>query len=89
MINVLISPGERNLIADIREIAYGEIYEANAEKPSNLSSMPLSEKEAKLIRALRDNSKIDKIIIHDNEPASAEITGVTQGGRKYLKKLRF
>lgn len=89
MKKITISPDEHAIIADIREIAFGEIYEATSKKLYNLTTVPLTEKEAGLIMALREYKQIDKIVVHDNEPTAAEITGVTERGLKYLKKIRF
>ena len=88
MIRLLISSDEKNLIADIREIAFGEIFEVKTEK-GRLLDIEVTRQEANLIKALRDHGCLDKIIIHDNTPVSAEKVGTTTRGRKYLKKLRF
>jgi len=88
MIRLLISPDERNLIADIREIAFGEIFEVKAGS-GYLINADVTHREANLIKVLRDHGSLDKIIVHDNEPVSAEKTETTTRGRKYLKKLRF
>jgi hypothetical protein len=88
MIRLLISPDERNLIADIREIAFGEIFDVKAAS-GRLLDAEVTHKEANLIKALRDHGCLDKIIVHDNAPVSAEKAETTTRGRKYLKKLRF
>jgi hypothetical protein len=86
---MLISQNEQYLLSDIREIAYGDFFDVEITKGGAITNREVSPKEAGLLRAVREYGKLDKIVVHDNEPVSAEAMTKTQSGRKCLKRLRF
>lgn len=89
MIRLSLSVPETELLDDILEVAYGEIYKIEIAKVKPNRVVPLSQHTFNFVKELRRHGKFDKLIIHDSEPVSAEYPDTTGNGRRCLKKIRF
>ena len=89
MIHFYCSENECQLIEDILAIGYGEIYHVSLEVGAPYGMLKVDPHTVELIRLLRNGVKFDRVIIHDSAPSIGELAGVTQGGRRYLQKVKF
>ena len=86
---MVISETERDLLEAIEEVGYGELYDIRAGEDRPLIERPLSERQMAFIRDLRRKTRFNRLIIHDSEPAMAEIDGETSNRLRCLKKIKY
>ena len=89
MVKLVISETEKDILAAIEEVGYGEIYEVHAGGDKPLIERTLTDREMSFIRNLRRKTLFNKLIIHDSEPTMAEIDGETFNRLRCLKKIKF
>lgn len=88
MIKFRMSEQEADLILDIRDLTYGELHDILFRTGRQID-FEITPKEAALLRALRETKKLDTIIVHDSEPATALVKTKTPRGRECTKKIKF
>jgi hypothetical protein len=93
LISLAVSKAEAELLDDIAEIGYGELYGVEAIGGSlegEVGSLRrISPRAVAFLKALRRGERFDKVIIHDGEPVMAESEGTTRSGRGCLAKTKF
>lgn len=89
LVNFNVTCGELEIIEDIKAISYGEIYSL-VDQPGNRDiNTDVTEKTRSFILYLREKKFIEKLIIHDREPALSEIGTKTANGRECMIKRKF
>ena len=89
VINFYCSEDEYQLIEDILAIGYGEIYHVSLDVGPPYGMLKVDPHTVEFLRLLRSGVKFDRVIIHDSAPSIGELAGLTQGGRRYLQKVKF
>ena len=91
MLSFSITKHEQQIIEDIEEVGYGEIYGIHPLDEVEIPDIPITKHEAfkELISELRKNNRFDRIIIHGSLPAYGVFQTVTEGGRSCVKKFKF
>jgi hypothetical protein len=85
-----VTQSEVILLEDIEEIGgYGELYQVLLKKELPTIPTSLSQKEHSMIKLLRLGGILQRLVIHDSEPTYAEVRGVSKGGFRYLKRIKF
>lgn len=89
MVNLNITATEWEILQDIKEIGYGELYNLVSINGPKDVNVDVTEKTAGFIKYFRRQEVIRLLIIHDSEPALAEIDTLTEHGRGCSKKHKF
>jgi hypothetical protein len=89
MLRYAVSKAEAALIGEIEQICYGEILDLLAVRDPLDRNFSGTQRQLNFLKALRQEGKLDRVIIHDGEPAAAEIQGLTRGGFRFIRKLKF
>lgn len=90
-----ISLTEKEILQDFEDLGYGEIYDIELPKPGNndtssqVFDRTVSRKAYNFIQLLRHNGSFKRVVVHDEEPISAEAMGITRHKRKCLIKVKF
>lgn len=84
-----VTPEEKDLIDDVRDLQYGEIYDIELDKggqPNILVS--LSRPQHELVKLIREGMRFfHSVKVHQGEPAYAEVPGQTKRGKYRCKRL--
>lgn len=89
MVSYCASANELELLDDIEEVAYGEIYDVKHTAGEPATTVQVSEKTRNFFKILKDTGHVTKVVIHDGEPTMAEFFGVTPSGLQCLKKMKM
>lgn len=89
MLRYPVSEAEAALISEIEEICYGEILNLLAAQQPPDRSFSGTQRQLNFLKALRLEGRLDRVIIHDGEPTAAEVGGLTRGGFRCIRKLKF
>lgn len=87
MIRLALSNTEKDLLRIIRKLEFGEAFELERQLAPAVSVEELQPKERAFIELARQRA-IQRLIVHNGEPTSAEFP-VSLDGIKCLKKVRF
>ena len=92
MVTFQCTPQEVNIIEDIEEVGYGELFDVV--KPNDIHmgiQIEVIKHEAfqLLLKELRTQEAFDRIIIHGSLPAYGILAGRTKGGHLCVKKFKF
>jgi hypothetical protein len=82
-----VTSAEFALLKVIREVDYGEIYDVSLAYTTPLVKVSVTPATRDMIEAVR-KYQVDKLIIHQGEPVSAEIE-LDTGQFRYRKKIKF
>jgi hypothetical protein len=88
MVRLALSEIEFALIEEIRDFGYGDIFEIDVPPAVPTKVYELDQQECNLIRALRLNGKLDRLVVHDGLPSIAE-KKCTVRGKPANKKIKF
>jgi hypothetical protein len=89
MVTFFATENEISLIEDIEEVGYGELYNLDHTSQPATQQVEITYKTQTFLKALRIIQKVSRLIVHDSEPALLEYRGVTEHGRRCLKKMKF
>lgn len=91
MVTLYVTEYERNIIEDIEEIGYGEIFDIHHLFGGPEPSIQIVKHEAfkYLFQALREQGSFNKVIIHGSLPAYGVKEDTTEGGHSCVKKFKF
>ncbi len=91
MIQFMVSKDEQEILADIEDIGYGELYDVRLSAENSLdTAQQVSEQTARFLRFMRSKRSIARLIIHDSEPSMAEYVGWAQSKKRLcLRKKKF
>jgi hypothetical protein len=89
MIPLAVTRYEQELLEDIEEIAYGELYNVQVERETPTKVIELPERFARLLKEIRRGKQFVKLVIHESEPTIGEYWSITGHGRKCLVKIKF
>jgi len=92
MVTFSCTPQEVDIIEDIEEVGYGELFDVV--KPDDIHkgvTIEVTKHEAfqLLLKELRNQEAFNKVIIHGSLPAYGTFEGHTEGGRLCVKKFKF
>mgnify|MGYP001049408314 CR=1 FL=1 len=85
---MLISNAEKDLIMTIREVEYGELYDILIVKQKPQNEVGMRRGNVKLIKCIRENPEVEKIVIHEGEAKQVEVLGKSNDFR-YRRKIRL
>lgn len=89
MVDFLATPSEQSLIADLDEIGFGEIYQAEF-KEGDRKTIRIDRKIKDALLAIRAAGKVQKAIIHESRITMIEYrTTAPNSGLRCLKKMKF
>jgi hypothetical protein len=89
MLRYSVSANEMELLGDIEDVAFGEIFSVSLETQKPTRVIDVSEKAVTMIKLLRRGAICTRLVIHDSEPSMAEIEAKAPSGRRCLKKIKF
>lgn len=92
MVTFMCSPQEMDIINDIEEVGYGELFDVQCPNDDHVGEkIEVTRHEAfkSLLKELRTKEQFDKIIVHSGLPAYGTLQGRTEGGRLCVKKFKF
>jgi hypothetical protein len=89
MLRLAVSNYEQDLLNDIQEVGYGELYQVVKDDALPVKMVDISERSLHFIRELRRLEEFEKVTIHDSEPTIAEFTALTENHRSCLKRIKF
>ena len=92
MVTFSCTPQEIDIVNDIEEVGYGEIYDVRCPNDDDVGGkVEVTRHEAfkSLLKELRTVKKFDKIIVHGGLPAYGTFEDRTEGGHLCVKKFKF
>ena len=73
MLKLVLNEAELQLVDLFEAIGYGEIYDVRLTTEPGLTPRDVSDRTARCIRQLRKLGHVNKIVVHDSEPAYLEV----------------
>jgi hypothetical protein len=89
VLRLSVSAKELEILEDIEDVGYGELYDVRAGETRPIKVVSVSERAQNFIKALRREKHFPLVVIHDSEPATAEYPSKTPNGRACKRKIRF
>ena len=85
-----VTTQEAHILDVAARIKFGEILNAEIHRKEQVEKMDLSESQERFINLIREEGwvELDKIVVHNGEPATVEIRG-EDGGLEYIIKRKI
>lgn len=89
--SVLVSPEEKILLDDIKDVMYGEIYDVELVEGGRATiDCNLTDEQYSLVNLIRNGTVAFHLIkVHQGIPLWVDVKGTTPSGRRCLKRLKF
>lgn len=91
MIILQVSNEVADLLRDIRELQYGHLLDVEIDTTRRpTKNLNLSERQERLVTLISEGvGSFESIKVHEGDPVSAIVDGVTRSGYYYKRNYRF
>jgi hypothetical protein len=93
LLNMRVTPEEHDLVRDIKDLQYGEIYDATIPESGGQPTIELkvTRQMRDLLELIRNGTRFfHRIQVHQSEPQYVEVPGETRFSKfKCLKRYKF